>query len=62
MIKKQGEQWKVYLTAPALEGKANLALVEFLAEHFNVRKNCVSIIKGLQSRNKVVKIEGISLQ
>ncbi len=47
---------KVYLTAPAVEGKANSALIEFLAERFGVKKNRVSIIKGLTSREKVVEI------
>ena len=47
---------KVYLTAPAVEGKANQALIEFLAEHFKVKKNSISIIRGLTSREKVVEI------
>ena len=47
---------KVYLTAPALEGKANESLIEFLAEHFKVKKNRISIIRGLTSREKVVEI------
>jgi uncharacterized protein (TIGR00251 family) len=59
MIKEDAGQWKVYLTAPAVEGRANKALVEFLAGHFNVRKTQVSIIKGLHSRSKIVKIKGI---
>ena len=49
---------KVYLTAPAVDGKANKALILFLAEHFGVRKSQVEIIKGLKSREKVVKING----
>lgn len=47
---------KVYLTAPAVEGKANSALIEFLAEHFNTKKSKISIIRGLTSREKVVEI------
>jgi len=48
---------KVYLTAPAVEGKANQALVEFLAEHFNVKKRQIRIIRGLKSRQKVVEVD-----
>ncbi len=48
---------KVYLTAPAVEGKANRALIEFLAEYYGVRKSRVKIIRGLKSRNKVIQIE-----
>lgn len=47
---------KVYLTAPAQEGKANKMLIEFLAEHFNISKSKVKIIRGHKSRIKVVEI------
>jgi uncharacterized protein len=48
---------KVYLTARAVDGKANAALIEFLAEHFDVKKSSISIIRGLTSREKIVEIE-----
>jgi len=48
---------KVYLTAPAVEGKANEALMEFLADHFKTKKNKISIIRGMKSREKVIEIE-----
>ncbi len=47
---------KVHLTAPALDGRANAALVDFLAEHFEVRSSRIEIIKGLKSRDKIVSI------
>lgn len=47
---------RVYLKAPAVDGKANKALIEFLAEHYKVKKRQISILKGLKSRNKVVEI------
>jgi uncharacterized protein (TIGR00251 family) len=59
LYKDEGSQVKVYLTAPPVEGKANEALREFLAQHFSVRPTSVEIIKGLKSRRKVIKIEGI---
>ena len=55
-IKEENGQMKVYLTAPPVEGKANDALVDFLAEHFGVRKSQVEIIKGLKSRHKTITI------
>ena len=55
-IKKEVDFYKVHLTAPAVEGKANKALVEYLAEYFGVKKNQIEIIKGLKSRNKTVNI------
>ena len=47
---------KIYLTAPALEGRANEALIDFLAEHFGVKRSTIEIVKGLKSRYKVVNI------
>jgi hypothetical protein len=56
-FKQEGESIKIYLTAPAVDGKANKALVDFLAEHFSVKKAQISITKGLQSRHKTINIE-----
>jgi uncharacterized protein (TIGR00251 family) len=57
--KAEGGTIKIYLNAPAVDGKANAALVRFLAEHFGVKTAQVEIIKGLKSRHKVINIEGI---
>ena len=56
---KHGERIKVRLAARAVDGKANEALIEFLAEHFKVPKRSVRIESGLKSRHKRVVIEGI---
>lgn len=47
---------KVYVTAPAVEGKANKAMIELLADFFRVRKRNIRIIKGDRSREKVIEI------
>ncbi len=47
---------KVHLTAPPVEGKANAALIECLAEHFGVKRRQVRIVLGQKSREKVVEI------
>ena len=47
---------KVYLKSPPVEGRANEALREAMAEEFNVNKSRVRIIRGLRSRNKMVEI------
>lgn len=52
-------QIKVYLNAPAVDGKANAALLKFLAQHFAVKSAHIEIIKGLKTRQKVINIEGI---
>ena len=57
--KEEGDIIKIYLTAPALEGRANEALISFLAEHYGVKTAAIEILKGLKSRHKVVNIPGI---
>ena len=58
-IKEESSGWKVYLTAPAVDGKANKALIGLLAGHFKLRKSQIEIIKGLKSQHKTISIEGI---
>lgn len=60
-IKKEGEIFKIHLTAPALDGKANKALIKFLAEYFHIKLAQIEIIKGLQSRHKIVNIKNHEL-
>ncbi len=55
-----GERVRIRLAAPAVEGKANAALVEFLASYFGVPRRSVRIASGLKSRRKRVVIEGVS--
>jgi hypothetical protein len=50
----------VALTAPPVEGKANEALVKFLAELLDVRHNQVEIVSGERSRHKVVRVAGVA--
>lgn len=53
---RQADMLKIYLCAPAIEGKANQRLVEFLSETFRVKKRQIIIRQGLASRDKVVEI------
>jgi uncharacterized protein len=52
-----GERLKLRLSARAVDGKANEALVEFLAGHYGVPRRSVRIESGLKSRRKRVVIE-----
>ena len=54
---KHGERIKVRLAARAVDGKANEALIEFLADYYRVPKRSVRIESGLRSRQKRVVIE-----
>jgi uncharacterized protein (TIGR00251 family) len=49
----------VKLKAPPVDGKANEALIAFLAGHFDVPKRAVTIVRGAKDRLKVVEIDGI---
>jgi len=55
-----GEALKVKLAAPPVEGAANAALCAFLAEKLGVRKSAVTLIAGKTSRQKVVRVEGVT--
>jgi hypothetical protein len=50
---------KIRLTAPPVEGKANQALVEFLAEVLNVPQSKIDIVAGMTGRDKLVSIVGL---
>lgn len=54
---RHGERLKLRLAAPPVDGKANEALVEFIADYYRVPKRCVSITSGLHSRSKRVEID-----
>jgi len=56
---QHGERVKVRLAARAVDNQANVALIEFLAEHYRVPRRNVRIAAGLKSRRKRVVIEGI---
>jgi uncharacterized protein (TIGR00251 family) len=47
---------KVKLTQPPVGGAANRQLIQILAEHFQVSKSAVRIVRGETSKNKVVEI------
>ena len=57
-----GDVLKVAVAAPPVEGKANEALVRFFAELFGVGRSAVEITSGEASRNKVVRVDGVSLE
>jgi len=56
-VEDLGDKLKVRLKAPAVDGRANEALIKVLSEYFGVRKNHVKIILGEKSREKVVDIQ-----
>lgn len=55
-------QIRVRLAAPAIDGKANVELIRFLAQRLRVRRAAVTIRRGATSRIKVVEIAGVDLE
>jgi uncharacterized protein len=55
-----GEALKLSLTSPPVDGRANQACIEFFAKLFKVPRSSITIAAGEASRNKVVRVEGIS--
>ena len=54
--------YKIKLTAPPVDGKANKALVEFLAKRLGLARGSVEILSGERSRQKLVRIHNLSLK
>jgi uncharacterized protein (TIGR00251 family) len=57
-----GDALKVALTAPPLEGRANEACVEFFASILDVPRSSVTIAAGQNSRNKVIRVAGLTAE
>ena len=51
---------KVRLAAPAIDGRANAALVEFVAQQLGLAKSAVVLKRGQKSRCKVLALSGVS--
>lgn len=52
-----GDEIKIAITAPPVDGKANAHLVKYLSKQFKVAKGLIHVEKGLQGRHKQVRIE-----
>ena len=53
-----GDAIKLAITAPPVDGKANQAVIEYLAEVFRVAKSSIAIVSGETGRNKLIAIRG----
>jgi len=54
-----GAALKVKVRAPALEGRANDALTDFLADRLGLPRRAVALVRGGRSRHKIVRIDGL---
>ncbi len=55
-----GDALKLALTAPPVEGKANDACIQYLAEVLGVSRSAITIVSGETSRQKVVRVAGLA--
>ena len=62
IVGEMGGALKVRLKAPAVEDRANEALVEFLSELLKTSRSAVSILSGERSRVKRIEIRGVTRQ
>ena len=53
------EEMKLAITAPPVDGKANKAVIQFMAKCLGVAKSALSVKRGSQSRHKQLVVEGM---
>jgi uncharacterized protein len=51
---------KISLTTPPTDGRANAALIAFLAEHLNIPRARITLTTGATSRSKTLPLEGLT--
>ena len=51
-------RFRIAVTAPARDGRANAAVIELLGEYFRVPRSRVRIVRGQAGRHKVVDVDG----
>lgn len=54
-----GKAWlRIRISAPPVDGKANAALIKFLAKRWRLPKSAIAIVSGDAARNKTLSLEG----
>ncbi len=56
-----GDALKIRLAAPPVDGKANEALLRFVAETLKIQRTAVSLKSGQTSRRKVIEVDGTTM-
>jgi len=60
-VGKNGDEWKLAVTAPPVEGRANQACIELVAERLGIPRSAVRIARGHSGRKKILEIEGLPI-
>lgn len=56
-----GDALRVRLAAPPVDGAANEALVDLLADELDIARRAIRIVSGGTSRSKVVQVDGVDV-
>ena len=59
LVGRHGEDIKIKVTAPPVDGAANEALIKFLAETLKLSSGRFSVVAGQTGRRKIIKIEDL---
>ena len=60
IIGREGDVYRVKVTSPPINGKANRALISLLSKKLRVSKGSIEIITGERSKIKQIRIHGLS--
>jgi len=60
IVGEHGSAVKIKLRAAAVEGKANAALIRFLAEQMELSRHAIVLQRGHKSRDKLIRVDGLS--
>lgn len=52
-----GDELKIAITAPPVDGQANTHLIKFLSKQFKVPKSAIKVEKGALNRHKLVRVK-----
>jgi uncharacterized protein len=54
-----GDAWRLHVSAPPVDGKANEAIVRFLAKVIGIPATAVRIVSGFTGSTKIVELDGV---
>lgn len=60
ILGREGSVYRIKVTSPPVDGKANKTLITLLSNKIKIPKKDIQIISGEKSRNKRIRINGVS--
>jgi uncharacterized protein YggU (UPF0235/DUF167 family) len=61
VVGRHGDGWKIRVAAAPERGRANSALVAYLAEQLGIAGSQIRVVTGVGARDKIVELSGIGL-